>query len=42
MEALNELREASENNDTDIRDAVKKLVRTYYPAEEKICQATGA
>lgn len=42
MEALSELREASENNDADIRDTVKKLVRTYYPVEEKVCQATGA
>lgn len=42
MEALNELREASENNDADIRGIVKKFVRTYHPTEEKICQAAGA
>lgn len=34
METLNELRDASENNDADIRDIVKQLVQTYYPASK--------
>lgn len=41
MESLEELREASENNSENIRAAVKRLVRTYHPAEENACQTSG-
>ena len=41
MEALDELRDACENNDEHIRDLVQSLVRTYHPmqAEKQVCHA---
>ena len=38
MDALNELKTASENNDENIRRMVQSLVRTYHPVDGGVCQ----
>ena len=38
MEAVNELKTASENNDENIRRMVQSLVRTYHPVDGGVCQ----
>ena len=38
MDALNELKTASENNDENIRRMVQSLVRTYHPVNGGVCQ----